>query len=80
MKITANRHPKEQNHVITSGFSFKKIKEKIAAIIGTKLIMISAFATSVFASAITKVTLAPRTNSALMMPGTPILIKSSKAL
>ena len=33
MKITANRHPKEQNHVIISGFSFKKIKEKIDKLI-----------------------------------------------
>ena len=58
----------------------RKINENIDAIIGTRLIIIKAFATSVFAKAKINVMLDPIIKTAFNSPGFPILIKSCAAL
>ena len=80
MKITAIIQRREQIHVISSGFSFKKINENIEAISGTRLIITKALATLVLASARINVMLEPRINKAFTIPGWPIALKSFIAL
>ena len=66
--------------MINCGFSWRKINENIDAIIGTRLIIIKAFATSVFAKAKINVMLDPIIKIAFNSPGFPMLIKSETAL
>ena len=79
MNITVIRQPNEQIQVINLGFSYKKINENIAAIIGTRLIIINALATSVLAKAKIKVIFDPTISKELMIPGFPIFLKSGIA-
>ena len=80
MKITAIIQRREQIHVISSGFSSKKINENIEAINGTRLIITKALATLVLASARINVMLEPRIKKAFIIPGWPIALKSFIAL
>ena len=66
--------------MINWGFSFRKMKENIDAMIGTRLIIIKAFATSVCAKAKINVILDPIIKIAFNSPGFPILMKSETAL
>ena len=77
MKITAIIQRKEQIHVISSGFSFKKINENIEAINGTRLIITNALATLVLASARINVMLDPRIKSAFIIPDIVIETKDT---
>ena len=73
--MTAKRHKNEHIHVMSSGFSFKNINENIDAIKGTRLIIINALATLVFARARIKATFEHIINRALSNPGLPIARK-----
>ena len=66
--------------MINWGFSLRKINENNDAIIGTRLIIIKALATSVWAKAKINVMLDPIIKIAFNSPGFPILIKSETAL
>ena len=73
MNIIVTRQTVILNQVISIGRSFKNIAENSAADKGIRLIIISALATFVFATAKIKVIFEKSINKALMTPGIPIL-------
>ena len=64
MNKTTEKHAAIVNHILLSGFSFKKIELKIAVANGIKLIIIKVFATLVCEREIINVALAVPTNAA----------------